>query len=343
MPKRCCAVGCVNSYSLYVKGSGIQFYRFPADPNKRHKWTSAVNRDDWTPNEYTWICSEHFVSGVKSANPLAPNYIPTIFKHVKSPEKRRNETQMVEFKRRQATKRRRLESALDEGCADPVVATASCSSSPSTNISTAGCMTDINMRYIDVLEKSQEDYKGLKVKYKEIEEELAEVSEKYSKVLEDKNRLDVMVLSLSKQVITEENLVNDDKKVKYYTGLPSYLLLKIVFDFVTVGLPKNYSFGACSTFQQFLITMMKLRLNVGDQDLAYSFGISQATVSRCFNKWVDVLYTKLAPLVEWPEREELLKTMPTEFRKHFSKCVIIIDCFEVFMERPTSLLPRAQT
>ena len=62
---------------------GIQFYRFPADPNKRHKWTSAVNRDNWTPNEYTWICSEHFVSGVKSANPLAPNYIPTIFKHVK--------------------------------------------------------------------------------------------------------------------------------------------------------------------------------------------------------------------------------------------------------------------
>ena len=188
---------------------------------------------------------------------------------------------MVEFKRRQATKRRRLESALDEGCADPVVATASCSSSPSpsTNISTAGCMTDINMRHIDVLEKSQEDYKGWKVKYKEIGEELAEVSEKYSKVLDDKNRLDVMVLSLSKQVITEENLVNDDKKVKYYTGLPSYLLLKIVFDFVTVGLPKNYSFGACSTFQQFLITMMKLRLNVGDQDLAYRFGISQPTVS----------------------------------------------------------------
>ena len=38
-----------------------------------------------------------------------------------------------------------------------------------------------------------------------------------------------------------------------------------------------------------------------------------------------------------------MKTMPTEFRQNFRKCVIIIDCFEVFMERPTSLMARAQT
>ena len=45
----------------------------------------------------------------------------------------------------------------------------------------------------------------------------------------------------------------------------------------------------------------------------------------------------------WPEREHLLKTMPMEFWKNFRKCVIIIDCFEVFIERPTSLMARAQT
>ena len=47
--------------------------------------------------------------------------------------------------------------------------------------------------------------------------------------------------------------------------------------------------------------------------------------------------------VNWPEREELLRTMPVGFRKDFGKCVIIIDCFEVFIERPTSLMARAQT
>ena len=45
----------------------------------------------------------------------------------------------------------------------------------------------------------------------------------------------------------------------------------------------------------------------------------------------------------WPNREDLLKTMPLEFRRHFRQCVIIIDCFEIFIERPTALLPRAQT
>ena len=35
--------------------------------------------------------------------------------------------------------------------------------------------------------------------------------------------------------------------------------------------------------------------------------------------------------------------MPAEFRKTFAKCAIIIDCFEVFTEMPTSLMVRAQT
>ena len=38
-----------------------------------------------------------------------------------------------------------------------------------------------------------------------------------------------------------------------------------------------------------------------------------------------------------------MKTMPIDFRKHFSKCIAIIDCFKVFTERPTNLMARAQT
>ena len=35
--------------------------------------------------------------------------------------------------------------------------------------------------------------------------------------------------------------------------------------------------------------------------------------------------------------------MPVVFRKQFSRCVAIIDCFEVFCERPKSLKAGAQT
>ena len=35
---------------------------------------------------------------------------------------------------------------------------------------------------------------------------------------------------------------------------------------------------------------MKLRLNLGDQDIAFRFVVNQLTVSRCFSKWIDVMY-----------------------------------------------------
>ena len=45
----------------------------------------------------------------------------------------------------------------------------------------------------------------------------------------------------------------------------------------------------------------------------------------------------------WPERDILRKTMPMDFRRHFPKCVVIIDCFEIFIEHPTNLLARTHT
>ena len=83
-----------------------------------------------------------------------------------------------------------------------------------------------------------------------------------------------------------------------------------IYALVTKGLPD-------SNFDQFLMTLTKLRLNCGDQDLAYRFGISQSTVSRAISKWIDMLFTKLSNLIHWPDREELVKTMPTAFKKQF--------------------------
>jgi len=58
------------------------------------------------PTRYFWICSQHFVTGKKSNNLLAPNYIPSVFEHVSSPVKHRLETEAGHFESRQAMKRR---------------------------------------------------------------------------------------------------------------------------------------------------------------------------------------------------------------------------------------------
>ena len=67
------------------------------------------------------------------------------------------------------------------------------------------------------------------------------------------------------------------------------------------------------------------------------------TVSRNFEFVVGLLFSKLKHLIIWPDRDSLQKTMPMVFRKHYPNCVVVIDCFEIFINRPTSLLVRAQT
>ena len=58
------------------------------------------------------------------------------------------------------------------------------------------------------------------------------------------------------------------------------------------------------------------------------------------NGWINCLQNFLS---QWPEWDQLLKTMPADFREHFRKCTLMIDYFEVFMRHPASLKARAQT
>ena len=55
------------------------------------------------------------------------------------------------------------------------------------------------------------------------------------------------------------------------------------------------------------------------------------------------MYTRLQPTMQWPFREAVVKTMPSEFKRYFKRCICIIDCLEVFCEHPSDLMARAQT
>ena len=92
------------------------------------------------------------------------------------------------------------------------------------------------------------------------------------------------------------------------------------------------------------MTLMKLRLGLLNQDLGYRFEITDGSVSRLFLNMMDILFVWLKPLIKWPSRQVLLDSTPMCFRKHFGrKVIIIIDCFELFIDRPKNLLARAQT
>jgi len=97
MVKSCCAIGYTNRLT---KGSTLSFYCFPADIEWRRQWIAAINRRDWEPNQYSYICSAHFVSGKKSNDELSPDYVPSIFHHVGSPLKRRKQADLHAYHRR---------------------------------------------------------------------------------------------------------------------------------------------------------------------------------------------------------------------------------------------------
>ncbi len=98
-----------------------------------------------------------------------------------------------------------------------------------------------------------------------------------------------------------------------------------------------------SPFQQLIVTLIRMRLNLSGQDLGYRFKVNSSTISGIFLHVLEVLYIKLKPLIIWQDRDSLKKTMLMVFRKHYPNCILIIDCFEIFLDRPTNLLARAQT
>ena len=110
MVKSCCAHGCVNRLT---KGSSFSFYRFPVDPDRRRRRITAIN-------SALRILS---VESKKSNDPLSPDYVPSIFKHVSSPIKRKRVNAFQRYTERKKLKRVRQvqkEAERDEQARDKV-------------------------------------------------------------------------------------------------------------------------------------------------------------------------------------------------------------------------------
>ena len=139
------------------------------------------------------------------------------------------------------------------------------------------------------------------------------------------------------------NLSKDDERVRFYTGVQTYAVLMCIFNYASLDIAHSLN-SKLSLFQEFVLFLMRLRLNTCFQDLAYRFNISISTVSRIFYKWVKVADGKFKHSIIWPAREELRLAMPLCFRRSFGDRVsVILDCFEVTLATPSSLMAKAAT
>ena len=143
---------------------------------------------------------------------------------------------------------------------------------------------------------------------------------------------------------SKEQLQDNSKLLVFYTGLPSFTIFMAIFEFVKKGVSYT-GYHKLPEFESLLLTLMKLRLNLSNYDLSFRFGICLSTVGRVFRKWIFLMNSRLGTtLIKWPCWEAIQKTMPFCFRVHYDlKVTAIIDCFELFIEKPSSLLAKACT
>ena len=145
-------------------------------------------------------------------------------------------------------------------------------------------------------------------------------------------------------------IASNDEAVKFYTGLPTCSVFEQVLAHLLSCSSPTLAVKSHTTTNvrlcdadHLLLTLMRLRLGLLVQDLAYRFGISESTVSDIFLAWIDAMYCSLKFLIKWPDQETCKSNMPQIFKDLYPKARCIIDCSEIFTERPYAYQARAQT
>jgi len=98
-----------------------------------------------------------------------------------------------------------------------------------------------------------------------------------------------------------------------------------------------------SVEDEFLLVMMKLRLGLTNLDLAMRFNVAEATISNTFITWLNLLFIQLGTLKIWPHRNVILENMPKKFKEDYPNNIIIIDCTELKIQCPSSLVIQSQS
>lgn len=307
---------------------------------RRAEWLAKINRKNWRPGPGSRVCSVHFVHGKPAElfDDTNPDWVPSVLMGYNTKE--------GSFDRYHRSKRRK-ESHNDDECdvnslpVDNSVAGDNVTIDSSVPVDGSGTEifdvseqdSTLQLEQTFVMPCEQNDlHVGL-------EDELARLRMD-NQVLREEN------LKLRSQVVTTgftpHLFENNESVLKFYTALPNWTVFKAIFDLVLPSLPTMPN-SKLSPFEVTVMFFMRIRLNLVEEDIGYRFGVHQSTVSRNFHKVLDVMDAKLSHLIKWPDREILRETLPMCFRRFFKKCCIIIDCTEVFVERPSDLMARAQT
>ena len=349
-PRYCCIPGCHSTAKAVLDdGTIVSMHRLPSAESKaalRRQWLKAISsvRADTASltKEGTRICSLHFTNNMVEKDSV-PNHFPT----AKKPRKQLQSRREIKYLKPQpvvyeATETERSDETPNSSDYEFVFDT------PDDSV----CGSDVAMAG-NVSVATQCDLPSVR-----------------TTGTQTPGPPLVKTVSSSVQTqkapdITYEDLL-EDKKVKFYTGFVNFGMFMLMFNTLAkYGANKlNYWDGAKKTLSEkqtqnaeqekpgpkrklrpideFLLTCMRLRLGLLQEHLADIFKISQSTVSRTLNTWLNFMFDNCQHLVAWPSPEQIRFNIPRAFQD-FPNCQIVLDCTEFFCERPSSLQTQWQT
>lgn len=195
-----------------------------------------------------------------------------------------------------------------------------------------------------------EELESLQAKSKRISDEMERLTNENEQLKKQQKRLNYELENKSFDI---SRFKDSDKDIEFYTGLPHWDALMLVFNML-YSKAQNLNYGSytkkevhsgkklgrprsISKFDEFVLTLIRLRLGLLQRDLSHRFNSSEATVSRVFQTWVRFMRVELEPLIRLPSKEMLHQFMPNIFKELYPKTVLIIDAVEIRAESPSSL------
>ena len=371
----CAVVGCTNSNyrlkkwrkeqceihagSIHQDCPCVQpfwLHKFPSvlkNQESRKEWTRLMKRTNkrntsWTPGESDMVCSKHFVDGM----PTVENPNPTLNLGYELPAKKARRT-------------------LAYNKLPPQSETLEKSKASHNEMDCEDSNTDNPLEEPESLEKEGQQceecpkkscligtlvnaVKSLAIERDQLKASVADLSQKHANHIHQKKQ-EAKAFSWTR--------IKSDAKMKFYTGIQSIKFFNALCLLILPCLPKivywrgkknivSTKYKRTATKRsikvteknQFLLVLMRLRLGLFNEDLADRFGISEGTCSSIFTTWVRLLSKLLGnALIVWLPKEAVYSNLPKMFHEKYRHARCIIDCTEVYIERPKSLNEQAAT
>ncbi len=354
----CCVPGCSSNNK---KSPELSFYNFPNGKSKesielRKRWINLISRKDFSPTIGHRVCSLHFPGGRKTYMNRLPTIVPKATRPTptkpRSTVKVRNRAPLL-ARTKTVPAKRRLFSELDDTENNLPI------TSNESNIITSPHKE--NTDPIACLQKQMAKLVATNEQLKDENAQLKNESECQKVVIRD------LTIKLEDEVkrkqFSIECFKGNDNLIRFYTGLEDYKTFKTLFDSFGPAVNNLVYYGtktnserlksdkvvkrgpkrSSTPEQEFFLVLVRLRLGLLEEDLATRCGLSQSQMSRIFITWVDFLHSRLRTYPIWPTRESIHKTMPAVFKAMYPSTRVIIDCTEIFIERPSSFQSQSAT